>query len=178
MEIGQWVYEKTGIDTPTNIQNFDIYENPRGGLSCQGKIGYRGPISPQGKNIPRIKIDLTSDELLVLPPVRTAVYHPYSDAPHDGIQALTYSYAEAFGEKVRALAERTRPRDLYDVINLFRNASARPIYTEWRAGEIFCHVYSFRHPLLPFTQPRDSDFMHQPLIEGEVRPIFRSRANS
>ena len=125
-EIGQWVYEKTGIDTPANIENFDIYENPRGGLSCQGKIGYRGPISPQGKNIPRIKIDLTSDELLVLPPVRSAVFHPYSDAPHDGIQALTYSYAEAFGEKIRALAERTRPRDLYDVINLFRNASARP----------------------------------------------------
>jgi len=125
-EIGQWIYEKTGIDTPANIQNFDVYENPRGGLSCQGKIGYRGPISPQGKNIPRIKIDLTSDELLVLPPVRTAVFHPYSDAPHDGIQALTYSYAEAFGEKIRALAERTRPRDLYDVINLFRNASARP----------------------------------------------------
>ena len=125
-EIGQWIYEKTGIDTPANIQNFDIYDNPRGGLSCQGKIGYRGPISPQGKNIPRIKIDLTSDELLVLPPVRTAVFHPYSDAPHDGIQALTYSYAEAFGEKIRALAERTRPRDLYDVINLFRNACARP----------------------------------------------------
>ena len=31
-----------------------------------------------------------------------------------------------FGEKVRALAERTRPRDLYDVINLFRNVEALP----------------------------------------------------
>ena len=32
-----------------------------------------------------------------------------------------YSYPEIFGEKVRALSERTRPRDLYDVINLFRH---------------------------------------------------------
>jgi hypothetical protein len=38
----------------------------------------------------------------------------------------SYAYEEAFGEKIRALAERMRPRDLYDVINLFRNADARP----------------------------------------------------
>ena len=38
----------------------------------------------------------------------------------------SYANEEAFGEKVRALAERTRPRDLYDVINLFRNTAARP----------------------------------------------------
>jgi hypothetical protein len=54
------------------------------------------------------------------------VFHPYSDAPEDGIAVLTYAYEEAFGEKVRALAERTRPRDLYDVINLYRNVEARP----------------------------------------------------
>ena len=35
-------------------------------------------------------------------------------------------HEEAFGEKIRALAERARPRDLYDVINLFRNNEARP----------------------------------------------------
>jgi predicted nucleotidyltransferase component of viral defense system len=32
----------------------------------------------------------------------------------------------AFAEKFRALAERTRPRDLYDVVNLYRNGEARP----------------------------------------------------
>ena len=37
------------------------------------------------------------------------------------IQARCYAYEEVFGEKVRALGERARPRDLYDVINLFRN---------------------------------------------------------
>ena len=39
---------------------------------------------------------------------------------------LAYDYVEAFAEKFRALAERTRPRDLYDVVNLYRNAEARP----------------------------------------------------
>lgn len=49
------------------------------------------------------------------------VGHPYTDAPAEGIKARCYAFDEVFGEKIRALAERSRPRDLYDVINLFRN---------------------------------------------------------
>jgi predicted nucleotidyltransferase component of viral defense system len=123
-EIGEWIYENTGIEIPVDKQVFDIYKNPRGTISCQGKISYRGPVS--SRDLPRIKLDLTADERLVLAPVRVPVFHPYTDAPADGIEALAYAYEEVFGEKVRALAERTRPRDLYDVINLFRNADARP----------------------------------------------------
>lgn len=123
-EIGSWVYEQTGIEVPTEKQVFDIYKNPRGTISCQGKISYKGPVSP--RDMPRIKLDLTADERLVLPPVRVPVYHPYTDTPEVGIEILAYAYEEVFGEKIRALGERTRPRDLYDVINLFRNDDARP----------------------------------------------------
>lgn len=59
-------------------------------------------------------------------PVERPVGHPYSDLPDGGITACCYAYEEVFGEKVRALAERTRPRDLYDVINLFRHNEFRP----------------------------------------------------
>lgn len=123
-EIGEWIYERTGIEVPADRQVFDLYQNPRGAISCQGKISYRGPVSP--RDMPRIKLDLTADERLVLAPVRVPVFHPYSDAPEEGIDAYAYAYEEVFGEKVRALAERTRPRDLYDVINLFRNVEALP----------------------------------------------------
>ena len=125
-EIGERIYEETGIELPADFQKFDIYKNPRGEESCQGRIGYQGPVSPRGKNMPRIKLDLTADERVVLAPVQSPVFHPYSDAPEGGITAQSYAYEEAFAEKTRALAERTRPRDLYDVINLFRNAEARP----------------------------------------------------
>lgn len=108
------------------MQDFEFFNNPRGNPSCQGKIAYRGPIAPARKITPRIKLDLTADELIALPPTVAPVFHPYSDAPETGIEILAYTYEEAFGEKVRALGERTRPRDLYDVINLYRNASARP----------------------------------------------------
>jgi predicted nucleotidyltransferase component of viral defense system len=125
-EISEQIYEETGIELPVDRQDFEIFTNPRGNLSCQGKISYRGPVSPQGKNLPRIKLDLTADELVVLPAVQLPIYHPYSDAPAEHIMVHSYAYEEAFGEKIRALAERMRPRDLYDVINLFRNADARP----------------------------------------------------
>jgi predicted nucleotidyltransferase component of viral defense system len=123
-EIGEWIYERTGIEIPSNLQTFDIYTNPRGTVSCQGKVSYRGPVAT--RDLPRIKLDLTADERIVLAPVRVPVFHPYSDAPAEGIKVLAYAYEELFGEKTRALAERTRPRDLYDVVNLFRNAEARP----------------------------------------------------
>ena len=58
--------------------------------------------------------------------MRAQIFHPYTDGPEGGIQVLAYDYLEAFAEKFRALAERTRPRDLYDVVNLYRNGEARP----------------------------------------------------
>jgi len=124
-EIGEWVYDQTGIEIPADKQEFDIYRNPRGQISCQGKISYKGPVS-SAHAFPRIKLDLTADERVVLPPVHVQIFHPYSDAPENGIEVLAYDYIEAFAEKFRALAERTRPRDLYDVVHLYRNVEARP----------------------------------------------------
>lgn len=103
-DIGEWIYDRTGIEIPDHLQKFDIYTNPRGTTSCQGKISYRGPVAT--RDLPRIKLDLTADERIVLAPVRVPVFHPYSDAPEEGIDVLSYAYEELFGEKVRALAER------------------------------------------------------------------------
>jgi predicted nucleotidyltransferase component of viral defense system len=38
----------------------------------------------------------------------------------------TYAFEELFAEKVRALAERLRPRDVYDVVHLHRHRELRP----------------------------------------------------
>ena len=124
--IADWVYERTGIELPANRRKFDIYPNPRGHRHCQARIPYRGPIAPRGRILPNIKLDLTADEHLALDPVRLPIFHPYSDVPESSIHVTAYAFEEVFAEKIRALAERTRPRDLYDVINLFRNTDARP----------------------------------------------------
>jgi predicted nucleotidyltransferase component of viral defense system len=48
--------------------------------------------------------------------------HPYTNMPDDGCELVADNYIEAFAEKFRASAERTRPRDFYDVANLYRIA--------------------------------------------------------
>jgi predicted nucleotidyltransferase component of viral defense system len=125
-EIGAWVYEQSGIELPPDRIRFEVFQNRRDRLAGQGRISYRGPIAPASANLPRVKLDLTSDEALVLPPIDRPVSHAYSDNPEGGIQARCYSYEEVFAEKVRALSERARPRDLYDVINLFRHDEFHP----------------------------------------------------
>jgi len=122
-EVGAWVYEHSGIEVPADSIRFEVYTNPRGKTSVQGRVGYLGPMQRRG-SVPRIKLDLTDDERLVLPPLTREVHHPYTDKPETGIQALCYPYEELFAEKVRALAERMRPRDLYDVIHLYRHEDA------------------------------------------------------
>ena len=118
-EIGEWVYDACGLQLPPEARKFEVFTNPRGSQSAQGRVGYRGPLGRTG-DPPRIKLDLAADEVLVLPPVLRPVHHPYSDRPADGIHVLSYSFEEVFAEKVRALAERQRPRDLYDVVHLYR----------------------------------------------------------
>lgn len=124
-DIAAWVYDEIGIEIPVEQLRFEVFRNPRGGLSCEGRVYYNGPLRRVG-SIPRVKLDLTSDEVLVLSPTERPVGHPYSDLPEGGILARCYAYEELFAEKIRALAERTRPRDLYDVINLFRHGEFRP----------------------------------------------------
>ena len=122
--IAGWIYDASGIEVPPDLIRFEVYTNPRGKTSVQGKVAYRGPLRPGG-DLPRIKLDLTDDEVLVADPVSRVVFHPYSDTPEGGIHIPSYCFEEVFAEKIRALGERMRPRDLYDVIHLYRHDSTR-----------------------------------------------------
>ena len=118
-EIADWLYDAAGIEIPRESIRFDLNTNPRGKISVEGRIYYKGPLGFGGP-MPRIKLDLTADEILVLNQVSREVNHPYSDKPSGGIHIKCYGFEELFAEKIRALSERLRPRDLYDVIHLYR----------------------------------------------------------
>jgi predicted nucleotidyltransferase component of viral defense system len=124
-EVGEWVYDACGLQLPPDARKFEVFTNKRGTQSAQGRVGYRGPLGKPG-DAPRIKLDLAADEVLVLTPVQRPVHHPYTDRPADGIHVLSYSFEEVFAEKMRALAERQRPRDLYDVVHLYRRQDLQP----------------------------------------------------
>lgn len=125
-EVSDWINEKSGIELPAEQMSFDIYPNPRGNDQCQGKIGYVGPMLFRQKSLPKVKLDLGFDEVVVNSPIKMPVFHEYSDADKELFQILTYSFEEAFAEKTRALLERLRPRDLYDVIHLYRHDELQP----------------------------------------------------
>jgi len=73
----------------------------------------------------RVKLDISADEVVVRPPVLERIAHPYPDAFPAGGTIRCYSFGELFAEKIRAMAQRGRPRDLYDIVNLFRRNDLR-----------------------------------------------------
>lgn len=93
-----------------------------GGINAEGKIYYRGPL---GAPVASIKVDVSGNETVVQPPVLRPITHTYPDVLPLPAQIRCYSFEELFAEKLRALGERCRPRDLYDVVNLFRREDLR-----------------------------------------------------
>jgi len=117
-EIAEWAREQSGIEFVLDDKSFQRKKNKRNHPTTQGRIAYRGPNG--NPSLPKVKIDLTSDEILVGRPVLRPIGHPYSDSlPVRGV--ASYSITELFGEKLRALTERCRPRDLYDVVHMYRH---------------------------------------------------------
>jgi predicted nucleotidyltransferase component of viral defense system len=102
----------------------------RGRPTLEGRVGYRGPLSIP--SWPRIRFDLTNHELIARPPVSRQIIHPYPDQLPPDALIRSYSFIELIAEKTRALVERVRPRDLYDVVFLLDNAVDLPDQEELR----------------------------------------------
>ena len=61
-DVAAWVREASGIDLVVDDRSFKRTRNKRGRATTLGKVAYRGPnASP---SMPKVKFDLTSDELL------------------------------------------------------------------------------------------------------------------
>lgn len=118
ISIVEWIYEHAGIELPLDRIIFEIYKNPLGNKSVTGKISYRGPMQRRG-DLSSIKLDLTNDEIIATVPDRKKIDHPYSDRLQVECYIKCYCFVEIFAEKLRALIERLRPRDVYDAIHLY-----------------------------------------------------------
>lgn len=125
-----WVNRESGIEIPPSQIKFKSAPNSRGSITLRGKLGYRGPL--QQPTYPNILLDLTTDELIARPPIFRPIHHPYSDHPLQTFNIRCYPIEEILAEKTRAMVERCLPRDLYDIIRLFRyerlNIDARDMH--------------------------------------------------
>jgi predicted nucleotidyltransferase component of viral defense system len=122
LNISDWIYENCGIEILNSDIRFDEFQTLKRGIAIEGRLAFQGPLQRKG-DWARIKLDLTHHEKLVFEPINLPIYHPYSDKLKSSIQS--YCLEEIFAEKLRALVERLRPRDLYDVISLFERKKAQ-----------------------------------------------------
>lgn len=103
---------ESGIDFTVREPRLRV--RPNG--SIEGRIYYRGP-----RNAPSaasIRLDLTRHEQIARPPVMRPIQHLYSDQLPEPGTVRCYSLEELYAEKIRAMGERGRPRDLYDIVFL------------------------------------------------------------
>jgi predicted nucleotidyltransferase component of viral defense system/DNA-directed RNA polymerase subunit RPC12/RpoP len=113
------ITEASGIDFST-APRLRLRPNE---LLTEGRVYYTGPRrTPQPA---RVKLDISADEAVIRPPMLETIAHPYPDAFPVGGTVRCYSFDELFAEKIRAMAQRGRPRDLYDIVNLFRRPDLR-----------------------------------------------------
>jgi len=109
------VAEESGIDFS---QRAPVLKGHASGKYTEGRIYYVGP--RRTPHVASVKLDLSSSEKVVRPTVQRAIAHPYPDTLPEPGMVRCYCFEEVFAEKIRALGERGRPRDLYDVVNLYR----------------------------------------------------------
>ncbi len=109
------VHDESGIDFSLKQPVFKYADKY---LYTEGSVYYRGP-----RNAPsaaRIKLDISGLEKVVRPTILRGISHPYSDSLPAPARVRCYAFEEVFAEKLRAMGERGRPRDLYDIVHLFR----------------------------------------------------------
>ncbi len=145
------IYDASGIDFTIKAPYF---RDRPGGLATEGRIYYRGP-----RNAPMastVKLDLNADEKVARPSVLRNIAHPYpDDLPAPGT-VRCYAFEEVFAEKLRAVGERCRPRDVYDVVHLFWDPSLQA------APEIIRSVLIEKCRTKGVPVPKMEDIAHSP----------------
>ena len=115
-EIAARVTELSGIRFPAGGIGVKLRQNLDRQPTYEGRIEYSGPLAFPGS--PKIRLDLTQHEPVLRAVERRPVFHPYPDQLPANLLVTTYAVGELVAEKTRALCQRTRPRDLYDVVLL------------------------------------------------------------
>ncbi len=130
--IAKTVEERTAIQCSVDmIKPLVFNNNPKG---FQVYIKYWGanhsknqrPLPPNRWHT-KIKLEVSTDEVLLLDTPKLDIMHPYSDSLTGDTQISCYSINEIVSEKLRALKQRsyTAPRDFYDLFHLNKQLTGK-----------------------------------------------------
>ena len=141
--------EMSGIEFPIDHVRVLSRRNKAGKPTFQGRVYYRGPLQ-RTPTYASVIFDITNQEKIVVAPVGRTIFHPYSDDLPPDLTVQCYSLEELLAEKTRALYERTRPRDLYDVVYLLENCIDAIALADTR--EIFAAKCEYKGLPVPSSQ--------------------------
>ena len=145
-QVAQKVSSESGIQIPEDGIVLDEKRDKQSRPTFRARLGYRGPLAFPGEPR-RILFDITAHEPVLGAPNEVAIFHPYPDTLPEPASIHAYGLEELLAEKTRALFERTRPRDLYDVVYVVNNQVTN---IDWpRTRELFiqkCQVKNVAPP--------------------------------
>ncbi|HEC34268.1 MAG TPA: nucleotidyl transferase AbiEii/AbiGii toxin family protein [Chloroflexi bacterium] len=120
----RWAAEMDGPDYRASPPRLETVQDEYGSETYQVRVYYRGPLR-WGGNPRAIRLDVTREERLGLPPVTRRLIHPYSDGPVLAqAEIACYTLIEVLAEKVRAVGGQRRfaiSRDIYDIHGLVQS---------------------------------------------------------
>jgi len=113
------VLERVEQESGLQLRGRDVHFKSRfNGRAAEARVYYVGP--RRAPSEASIKFDLSAAEVMARPTELREIGHSYPDTLPAPGRVRCYSFAEVFAEKLRAMGQRGRPRDLYDIIHLFR----------------------------------------------------------
>jgi predicted nucleotidyltransferase component of viral defense system len=145
------------------------------------KTGFRGKIyfniiqNAAGTPL-SIKVDITNydNEIILLPTEKKKVFHSYSDELNAEIEV--YSLEEIFAEKIRALIQRTRARDLYDVGMLYdlinKNKVLQILDEKFDFKGVILDISSLTKRKDDFSSAWDKSLHHQLIVIPNFEVFF------
>jgi predicted nucleotidyltransferase component of viral defense system len=113
LEIVGLFYAQTHFGLTFSISSSDYYANPE---SCGAEVTYRHPWVTDGRF--GIQVSFRAQPLLPLQPVNLLRERYFDWLGVEPPQVPTLNLHEIIGEKIRAAAQRSRVRDLYDLYQL------------------------------------------------------------
>jgi predicted nucleotidyltransferase component of viral defense system len=117
------ISQQSGIVFDDSRLRVEEKETPHDSLrAMDGRIYFKGLAGDQNITF-RIKLDISEFEKIVLPVQQHQIRHPYSDQHECEATIFCYSLEEILAEKLRSWIQRTRSRDLYDVVAIIQGDS-------------------------------------------------------
>jgi len=115
------VEEASGIVFDTDRTRVEVKPTPDvQSHALDGRVYFKGFVGDSSVTM-RIKFDISEYEKIILPLQTHTIIHNFSDVEACQARIFTYSLEEVLAEKLRSWIQRTRARDLFDVVKIIQS---------------------------------------------------------